>query len=254
MGERFIYYWLEQPTNQEIMDKQAEHNLSAKEITIRLQDYYQSYFEEVRDFADEAKIELKMSDEQKRRVQDAAIFCVNGKAPIHTDFKSGKPDAIPNISGVGRDSKIFDTLLHTFQIMNCFEHTDKDLCVEDWMIDVVEKCAYSSVNRERRKILEILVERNGAMTATQIGASEGLGLEKTSVEIYLHPLHAVGMIKKKTNGNSHTWFIDDPAVISFVRRVAPAVTDPTHVESIELDPLDEEKDSEYIPPHAEEAL
>lgn len=236
MGERFLYYWLEQPTNQEIMDKQATHNLSAADVTKELSGMYDGYYQLVCAYQRDQKILLKMTPEQKQEVQDAAIFCVNGKATIHTDFKTGRPDAIPNISGVGRDSKIFDTLLHALQVMNCYELGINDLPVTDEMIQIVKKCAYSSINRERRKILEILVTHGGAMTSSQIGAMPGLGLEKDSVNKYLAPLHAVGMIKKKTGGGAHQWYIEDPKTITFIQEVSKTVVDSTHVEGIEEEP------------------
>lgn len=234
MGERFLYYWFEQPTNEEVMAKQAELTISSKQITLNMQHLYGEYYNAVKQYSQDHDIVLKMTIEQKARMRAASVFCVNGKATIHTDYKTGKPDAIPNISGVGRDSKIFDTLLHTLQLMHCYELQDETLAVTDEMIAIVEKCAYSSINRERRKILEILVEREGAMTATQIGAMEGLGLEKESVLKYLAPMHAVGIIKKKTGSGAHQWFIDDVTVLDFVKRVSPSVVDKTHVEGIEI--------------------
>ncbi len=232
MGERFLYYWLEQPSNQEIMDKQATHSLSSREITEILQDKYAQYFENVRSFDEVNKIKLKLSPAQQRKVQDAAIFCVNGKATIRTDFKTGKPNAIPNISGVGRDAKIFDTLLHALQLMNCYEHDNAGLSVEDWMVTVVEKCAYSSINRERRKILEILAETSSPLTTSEIGAKDGLGLEKEMVMQYLAPLHAVGLIHKKTETGAHRWKIDDEKTLDFVRRVSKTVIDRSPVKAI----------------------
>lgn len=243
MGERFLYYWFEQPTSQEIMDKQASHNLSSRQITETLQELYKSYFEDITLFVRANNIELKMDAEQKKRVNDAAVFCVNGKATIHTDFKTGRPDAIPNISGVGRDAKIFDTLLHALQVMDCFEHNDPSRPVSDEMVAIVEKCAYSSINRERRKILEILVKRESSMTSSQIGASEGLGLDKEGVNKYLAPLHAVGMISKRATGGAHTWFVENPEVLAFVSRVGPTVIDKTVAQSIEVE---EDGDDEQV--------
>ncbi len=243
MGERFLYYWLEQPTNQEIMDKQATHNLSARQITTVMQDLYKEYYDRVKDYQETHTIELKTTPLQRARVNAAAVFCVNGKATIHTDFKSGRPDAIPNISGVGRDSKIFDTLLHSLQVMNCYEQDDETLGVDDWMLEVVEKCAYSSINRERRKVLEILAGAGGSsLTTSQIGASEGLGLERDIVMQYLAPLHAVGMIKKIAgSGGAHRWNVEDP-VLSFVKRVSHLVIDRSPVAALDPSSIQGEGD------------
>lgn len=244
MGERFLYYWFDQPTNKEIMDKQTSLSLSSREITERMQDMYLLYYNEIREWFEKDPILLSMTEAQKARVNAATVFCVEGKATIHTDFKTGKPDAIPNISGVGRDGKIFDTLLHSLQVMACFEQQDRKLVVTDEMVEIVEKCAYSSINRERRKILEILVARDGVMTSSAIGASAGLGLDKDSVMKYLAPLHAVGIIAKKVGTGAHQWFIERADVLEFVRRVSPSVTDNTHVAATE----------EEVQPEAEQSL
>ena len=243
MGERFTYYWLEQPTNDEIITKQEQVKMSSKEISGRMEEYYRGYMEDIRLWEDKnGTPELVLSEEQLDAIRKAAIFCVKGKATVHTDFRSGKPDAIPNIAGVGRDIKIFNTMVHSLLLMKAYEEDDKNATVDEDMIAIVEKCAYSSINRERRKILEILIERDGAMTSSNIGAATGLGLEKESVEKYLHPLHAVGIIKKKAGGGAHQWFIDDPWVIDYIKRVAPGTHDHTPVETL-IEPVNEEEEA-----------
>lgn len=239
-GERFIYYWMEQPTDDEIVDKQQQVQMSSREITKRMQVLYDEYIKEQRDWIRaRPDIELKMTPAQAYQVRRAAIFCVNGKTTVRTDYKTGKPDAIPNKAGVGRDAKMFDALLLGLQIQNCYEHDDPDLPVTDDMVRIVEKCAYSAINRERRKILEILVASDTPLSGSEIGAKEGLGLEKESVEKYLMPLHSVGLIKKKKVGNTFRWFIEDEDTKDFVKRVSATVVDNTHVEGIE-NPVDED--------------
>ena len=173
-----------------------------------------------------------MTEDQRARIRQAAMFCVNGKATVHTNFKSGKVDQIPNKAGVGRDSKMFDGLLHATQLMDAYEADDIHVAVSDDRIAMVEKCAYSSITRERRKILEVLAASESALTPTQIGAMEGLGLEKASVEMYLHPLHAVGLLKKETVG-AHKWLIADDEVRAFIKKVSVNVTETFQVPGIE---------------------
>jgi hypothetical protein len=225
MGERFLYYAIRQPTDQEIVAKQESVKKSSKEIAEILKPFYAGYMANVRDWAiDHGMPELKMTDEQRYRVDKSAIFCVSGKTSIHLDFKSGRPDAMPNRPGVGRDRKMFDTMLHSLQLMNCYEHNDPTLPVQDWMIDVIDRSAWSSISRERRKLLEILTSSKVPMSATQIGASDNFGLQKEAVEKYLAPLFAVGIIKKQVNSNKHKWFIDDEDTVAFVQRVSESPT------------------------------
>lgn len=221
MGERFIYYTLEQPSDDEIVRKQETVSLSSKEIAETMQKFYKEYCESIRDYVLKHGLpELKMTPEQQNRVHRAAIFCVAAKATVHLDFKTSKPDALVNRPGVGRDRKMFNTLLHTLQLMDCFETGITDAVLSDDRVALIEKCAYSSVSRERRKILEILTKYNTRMTATQIGATDDFGLQKESVEKYLYVLNAVGLIQKDTNGNTHKWYIEDQMTKDFVAKVS----------------------------------
>ena len=103
MGERFVYYWLEQADNEAIMQKQSEVHLSSKEINDRMKDWYDNYFVELSQDKGKEIIKLTLTPEQTARIHSAALFCVNGKATIKTDFKTNKPIAIPNVE-IGRAS------------------------------------------------------------------------------------------------------------------------------------------------------
>lgn len=221
MGERFIYYWMDVPTDMEIAMKQSQTSISAKEMTDIMKVFYAGYFRDVKAWVEKHGIpELKMTEDQRDRVRKASMFCVAGKATVHTNFKSGKVDQIPQKASVGRDNKSFEALLMTLQMMNCYETGNINGVVSEEMIDIVEKCAYSSINRERRAILEILADTSKSLSASQIGSSRGLGLEKEGVETYLNPLFAVGLVKRDTSGNPFKWFIEDKHTIDFVHKVS----------------------------------
>lgn len=239
MGERFLYYWMDVPTDLEIAMKQSETSISAKDMNDIMKVHYASYFEGVRAWIDKNGVpDLKMTEDQKDRVRKASMFCVAGKATVHTNFKSGKVDQIPQKASVGRDNKSFEALLLTLQVMHCYETDDKNAKVEDWMIEIVEKCAYSSINRERRAILEILADSTKELSASQIGSSRGLGLEKEGVETYLNPLFAVGLIKRNTSGNPFKWFMEDEHTKDFIKQVSGSVP------QIKLKEIDEEEVSQ----------
>ncbi len=239
MGERFTYYWMDQPTDDEIADKQNDVSLSSVEIQTIMAPMYRDYCVEIREWIDKKGLPpLKLTPEQRRKIKEASIFCVNGKATVHTNFKSGKVDQIPNKAGVGRDNKAFDTLLHTFQIMDAFEHDDVNWPLSDERISLIQKCAYSSLNRERRKILEVLAAETQPLTASEIGSRDGLGLEKEGVELYLIPLHAVGIIKKYVVGNKFKWFIEDESVKNFIKEVSKSVKDNLPI-NVEAAPVEE---------------
>lgn len=242
MGERFIYYWLDVPTDEEITLKQRETSISAHEMTNIMKEFYARYYDGVKQWTEKyPNISLKMSNEQEERVRKASIFCVSGKATVHTNYKSGKVDQIPMKASVGRDFKAFEALLLTFQVMFSYETNNPDVEIQDWMIDIVEKCAYSSINRERRAILEIIADSEEELTASQIGTSKGLGLEKEGVNIYLNPLFAVGLIKRNTKSNAFKWYMEDGEIKDFINKVANAVPQIKLKEEEEEQPPDEDE-------------
>ncbi len=222
MGERFLYYWMDQPTDEEIVAKQEEVSMSSRQIAEAMHPYYQEYVNSVQEYAQKNGIPaLKVTPEQLAEVNRAAIFCVTAKATVHLDFKTGKPDALVNKPGVGRDRKMFQTLLHALQLMNAHER-GVDMGVTSDMVDIIKRCAWSSVSRERRKILEVLTSYDMRLTASQIGAMEDFGLQKEAMERYLWVLHAVGLVQKDTSGNAHKWYIESEATKAFVRSVGDA--------------------------------
>ncbi len=221
MGERYLYYWLNQPSDEEIVKKQEEVSMSSREISEAMQPKFQEYIEGIRSYISTKGLPtLNVNVAQLRAVNAAAMFCVSAKATVHTDFKTGKPDALVNKPGVGRDRKMFTTLLHALQLMNAYETGITDIPVSDDMVRIVEKCAWSSVGRERRKILEILSTRDTMLTASEIGATDDFGLPKESVEKYLYVLHAVGLIQMVNRGNAFAWQIDSEETKQFVRALS----------------------------------
>ena len=250
MGERFIYYWMDVPTDNEITQKQSTTHISANEMTNIMKGYYSEYFDEVQAWVKKhGEPTLKMTDQQRERVRRASMFCVAGKATVHTNFKSGKVDQIPHKAGVGRDYKSFEAILLGLQVMHCIETGDPKAEVQDWHIDIIDKCAYSSINRERRAILEILANTSKSLSASEIGASRGLGLEREGVEVYLNPLFAVGLIKRNVeSANKFKWFIEDEENINFIKKVSSEVP---QIKLKEDEPVpealiqDEEADEEF---------
>ncbi len=242
MGERFLYYWLNQPTDEEIVKKQESVKMSSREISEKMQPMYANYVEGVRTFVTKNGIpELNMTPMQQHQVNLAAIFCVSAKATVHLDFKSGKPDSLVSKPGVGRDRKMFQTMLHALQLMKAYDTGDKDAAVDDGMIEIVKKCAWSSVGRERRKILEILSTYDTNMSASEIGATDDFGLQKEGVEKYLYVLHSVGLIQKSTTGNAFRWHIESEDQKEFIRDIAGLDKKTyTHGLSPEADQLNQE--------------
>lgn len=245
MGERFLYYNFLQPTDFEIAEKQATVSLSSTDIQNIMAPMYREYCTDIREWTDAHGIpELKITPEQRKKINEAAIFCISGKATTHVHFKTGKIDQMPNRAGVGRDAKMFDTLLQTFQLLDAYENDDFNYPLSDDRIKLIQKCSYSSLNRERRRILEILADETEPISASQIGTKKGIGLEKDAIEMYLNPLYAIGLVKKQIRGTAFKWYINDKKVIQFIKDVSETMDNEVF--------KDDDDYEEYVPETVEE--
>ena len=200
MGERYLYYWLEQPTDEEIVKKQETVSMSSREIAeVHAAALQGLYIEGGAGLCRESGRSARASYHGgSTKVSEPCVHVLRIRESHRTPLisKLSKPDALVNKPGVGRDRKMFQTLLHALQIMRASELGMHDAPVTDDMVKIVQKCAWSSVGRERRKVLEILSSYDTALSASQIGATDDFGLQKEGVEKYLHVLHAVGLIQK----------------------------------------------------------
>lgn len=221
MGERFCYYEIVQPSAKEIFDKQLTYNNSDKQINNELSELFVKYFTAITTWIKANPIkELQLTDEQANRLWESANICVRGKATVHRDFKTQKIDKLPNISGPGRDNKMYMGYLYTLHVLRCYEFNDPNLPISYDDIEAVEKIAYSSLSRERRKVLEILTESSFPLKSSEIGILQGFGLEGDMVNPYLQTLHSVGLVNKIT-GNPHKWHITDENIKQFINRISP---------------------------------
>lgn len=221
MGERFSYYEMVMPEPKEIFEKQLTNNKSDKAINEELSDSMYKYFTDVISWVRDNPVPpLNLNERQSARLWEAADICVRGKATISRDFKTQKINKLPNISGPGRDNKMYLGYLYTLHVLRCYEVNNVNLELNDEDIDIVEKIAYSSLSRERRKVLEILAESDGQyMKASDIGTMKGFGLEGDMVNPFLHVMHAVGLVEKIT-GNPHKWGIPEKRVRDFINKLS----------------------------------
>jgi len=247
MGERFSYYEMIMPTPKEVFDKQLLNNRSDKSINQELSSSVYEYFTDILSWIQTNKVpELQLSQEQKDRLWEAASICVRGKATISRDFKSQKINKLPNISGPGRDNKMYLGYLYTLHVLRCYEAEDVNLPLNDNDIDIIEKIAYSSLSRERRKVLEILAEsENHYLKASDIGAKQGFGLEGDMVNPFLHAMHAVGLVDK-VSGNPHKWGISKANVRQFINKVSKQMNKNESLANVEeIDDDEEEIPNEF---------
>lgn len=254
MGERFVYFTMQVPSDEEVADKIAKVKKSSQEITAIVMPTYKGYIDDLYEWMEKVKYtnEIKLTPEQEERLKFASKFCVSAKATVSTDYKTGKVDSMPNKAGLGRDYNMFLQCLRGWVAMDAYEDQDPNYhdVTEELMV-LIERHAYSSLSRERRKILEILAFTDEKLSASEIGARDGFGLEKESVEKFLAPLHAIGIIHKipGKSGQANRWYIADPKIVEFIKEICVFTKETGYLSEDQLKLLEEKKpdidDSEW---------
>lgn len=243
-GERFLYYFMSATSNKDMLVKQRDNLSSPQAITDALKPLYYEYVHAVKDFImRESMPEFKLTPDQYARTDRAVIFCVKSKSTIRTDYRTGAVAGMPQTASIGRDNRAFMTLLKALQIMDAYENKTIHTPVSDARIDLIEKCAYSAICTERRKILEVLADTRESMSGSEIGLTHGVGMPKEAVEKFIAPLHAVGIINRHKLGTAFKWFIGDENTRAFILKVSAEMQEevPPELDKTEGDAAEEEE-------------
>jgi hypothetical protein len=185
-GERFLYYVMNQPTDKEVAMKLRSVTTNSKMINTIMQGHYKAYLYSLNEFLNQHGIrEPEYTEAQNDKIDFAVNFLISGKATVHTDFKN-LPDEMPQKAGPARDRKMFTAYIKGFLNMYNYEdNTPENTLVPDFVVDdIINKMSYSAINQERRKVLETLALTPASrprLSASEIGASEGFGMEKQNV-------------------------------------------------------------------------
>jgi hypothetical protein len=230
-GERFLYYIYNQPTDKAVAKKQREilkYQKNDKQINEEVGTMYNNYLQDLSDFIKKNGQQiLDLSDEQHAIIDYAVEFLVNGKATVSVDKRTDKPDKMPQRAGVGRDKKQFLAALTGYlQMDNYNDNTPENTKVKQYRIDeIILKYAYSALNQERRKALEVLATGQ-KLSSSQIGSVRGFGMEKESVDKILTPLNSIGLIQKDTtNSTSFKWYIEDETTRNFILKCSALIVE-----------------------------
>ena len=178
MGERFLYFQMQTASDEEVANKIAEVGMSATEITDKLKIVFLDYLQDSYDWLKKENYQYKveLTDYQKEELKFAAKFCVEAKATVVLDPKTGKVESMPNKAGLGRDYNMFLQVLKAWVAMEAYERQDPDFHeVTEEMMMGIKRHAYASLSRERRKLLEILASTTDKLTSSEIGARDGFG-------------------------------------------------------------------------------
>ena len=214
MGERFISYYMIQPTDEQLAKAMKEnYNKDIKKIKDELSDLVASYVTRHVEMAEEAGLEDQiLSETLLDELNEVAIFATRARSPIMLDFKTGEPIGMPSIERFPRFVIQLQSLAKAFCLMNgrndTFTQNQKD---------VLYKIALDSIPRTRRAVLRILAGHRAVSTSA---AAARLGFTTPVMRGYLAQLSSLTLaqrIPKGGTGSEDAWKLL-PVHLKFMQR------------------------------------
>lgn len=214
MGERFIYYRMKSYDAEKATTLSMKRTIYGKDLDQKLSDLYIDYLKEVVVGAN--IIDLQIPEFAQERIISVAMLAEKIRTPIHVDFKDREIDRIPVPAMPMRVALQLTALVKGLMIMRQAEGLEleaSDMNMIDW-------CAYSLANEEKRACLKLLsIIPFDATAQTQVVA-DAIGLSTGIVRMILQNLASVGVVKR--NGGidgALTWKIQHERDWKLIREI-----------------------------------
>lgn len=220
MGERFIYWRLKDYDPRKATKLAMERSLFGKELDGMLAQSYGTYIKDVVSAWLERPAHeqlLTLPEHVRERIMEVSIFAERVRTTISLDFTRKDITRIPVPAMPMRVSLQLTAIGKALMVMRGGAWNDEDMGILDW-------CAYSLANEEKRAVLHILagVEYGDAVSTQKI--ADIVGLSTSAVSNVLQNLSAVGVLIREGMGTgSLSWRIkgeDDWRLVRGIEGIA----------------------------------
>jgi len=209
MGERFIYYRMKSFDSKKATKLALERKKSGRELDTILSNLYMEY---LKDVVANAKTNWEVSDMVKSRITSVSFLAERIRTTAHIDKFEKVIDRIPVSAMPMRVAIQLMGMARALYAMRNRELDDKDLEILDW-------CAYSLANEEKRACLKTLCGLPWEVMASTQYVADIIGLNTTVVRNILQNLSAVGVVMRSGSGDGLQWMIRDKEDWEIVRRI-----------------------------------
>lgn len=232
MGERFIYYRMKDYDPKKATSLALDRKIYGKELDTILSKLYASY---IRETVENANKEFEISDAVKERIIEISFLAEKIRTTISMDWKGDKINRVPVSAMPMRVALQLISLAKGLYILRGRELDEADMCILDW-------CAYSLANEEKRFCLKILCALPEGVFASTSSIADRIGLDTSIIRNVLQSLSAVGVLERGGSGDGLQWRIKDNVERRILRRINGITKDTdikgrviTHEENEEMD-------------------
>jgi len=201
MGERFIAYYLVQPTDGELAKAlAANEGKNVKKLKDEAATMMKQYIMNMVNVIETSKPEdCRLPPEIVNEINTLAQFATRARSPIMVDFKTSEPISIPSVERFPRFAYQLTRIAKVYMIQNGGKPLTQD------QKDSLYKVAFDSMPRTRKAVFFVVAAYRAVSTSV---VAARLGFTSTVVRGYLSQLSSLGLIMripKGAKGNEDAW-------------------------------------------------
>jgi len=215
MGERFIYYRMKEYDEHKATHLALSRKTFGKELDDTLSDLYGSYIKEVVTNAPETPMEL--SEEIKERIIEVSTFAERIRTVAQVDKFTRDITRIPVSAFPMRVALQLTTIAKALMVIRRHETGNAELLEED--LSVLDWCAYSLANEEKRAVLKVLASVDFEHALNTATIADRIGLSTVITGNILQNLASTGVLKRTGSSNSHFWTFRHPKDYTIAQRI-----------------------------------
>jgi hypothetical protein len=236
MGERFIYYRMKHYDEEKATRLAMNRKIYGKDLDKVLGGFYEEY---IKTTIKGWEGDVVLPEDIRERIIKIAMFAERARTAISMDFQKKNVTRIPVSAFAMRVALQLEAVAKGLYIISGGKLEAEDYHILDW-------CAYSLTNEEKRGVLHILGSVGYGIGVPTSKVADLLGLSTEVTRNILQNLAAVKIIKRGGTGDGLYWQIDRREHWELIRSIEGLVEEVEHenreVSSEEKDEADEMAD------------
>lgn len=218
MGERFMYYRLKDYSAQKAGHIALNRAGGVASANKELAELYDRYLKEVVLYT-MSKGDIVLSDVVKDHIINTAIFAENIRSVAGFDYKGENIISIPVPAMPMRTALQLSVLAKAQLAMKRHELKDDNAELGENELKIIDWCAYSLANEEKRACLRALASFSNEVYVSTSKIADVIGLPTHITRSILQVLSSVKVVDRSGDGSGLTWKITNKSDSDFVKRV-----------------------------------